>query len=554
MNATGELIAPYSYIAETSSNTATGNFYEGLAGVFDPATETWGFVDTSGELVIPYGYDDANSFSEGKAIVWNYSVTPEGMLRLLVTAIDRNGTELFAPRTDVLPASFTYSEGLVPVHESEGLEPLHGYLNEHGELAIPLQYGGARDFTNGLAAVSSRPTYEQPLYGFIDHSGRRAIPEVVASRHADAFATGDLVPYQDAASGLWGYYAKDGTIALEPQFSRAEVFSCGRAYVELADGTHAFIDEQGSVVFTMPYEIGTYTRYWNDTIVVKDPETNRYGYLDTNGNVAIPFSYSEANPFSGGSANFTWARTAETGEGVILAPDGTELIRGVERYDHAETDDYLWIRTGTADDGVSGVYDIYQLAPKSMPDFTDVDSSAWYMTGGWVEYVVQNGIMAGYPGNMFGPEDSVTRGQVATILYRHATGKTDETTDNNVATPFWDVPAGHYCAAAVEWAATAGVVNGNDDGSFNPDAPVTREALATMIARYAAYAGAESKPASGFGGLSGVEQVSGWASESVQWCIANGIINGRGDSIAAQDGATRAEMAKIATVLMRDVL
>ena len=93
---------------------------------------------------------------------------------------------------------------------------------------------------------------------------------------------------------------------------------------------------------------------------------------------------------------------------------------------------------------------------------------------------------------------------------------------------FTDVAEGSYYAAAVDWAAKNGIVNGVSETSFDPDAAITREQMAAILYRYAAY----------------------WELDvSMQWAVANGVINGT--SATTLEPAGTATRAQAATVLVR---
>ena len=201
-------------------------------------------------------------------------------------------------------------------------------------------------------------------------------------------------------------------------------------------------------------------------------------------------------------------------------------------------------------------------APTGTAAFTDLDKNAWYMRVGdnlgsfpgtdelYIEYAIDHGLMSGYDDGRFGPNDNVTRAQAATIIYRMATGKTAQTTDNNVSTAFTDVPRNAFYTAAVKWCADNNVVTGYGNGKFGPDDLVTREQLATMIARYCTdYKKlADNKvDISGFGDYA---RVSTWARDGLAYCNANKIITGYAgkNQIGPQDTATRCQMAKIIAV------
>ena len=180
--------------------------------------------------------------------------------------------------------------------------------------------------------------------------------------------------------------------------------------------------------------------------------------------------------------------------------------------------------------------------------FVDLIPTSWYHEP--IDYVLKRGIMDGMTDNMFGPEVTLTRAMVVTMLYAM-----DGKPSISNLSPFNDVVATDWFVNPVVWAADNGVVSGYDDGSFRPTNPVTREELATMLRSYAQY---RNKDTSASGDLSAfVDQstVSGWAAESVSWAVGHGIINGRsGNRIAPKGTATRAEAATMFTRLCQNVL
>ena len=109
--------------------------------------------------------------------------------------------------------------------------------------------------------------------------------------------------------------------------------------------------------------------------------------------------------------------------------------------------------------------------------FTDVPQSHWANEA--VGYVYENDLMNGVSATMFQPGGSLTRAMFVTILGRMA-GAEEESGESGFA----DVPAGRWYSAYVAWAAGEGIVDGTGNGCFSPNSPVTREQMATMIARY----------------------------------------------------------------------
>ncbi len=197
-------------------------------------------------------------------------------------------------------------------------------------------------------------------------------------------------------------------------------------------------------------------------------------------------------------------------------------------------------------DGVVGLVDVnFEVAAG------DVSLSDWYVTSGVYQYVNYNGIMGNYSGtNLFGPYDDITRGQVATILWRLAGEPAVEAED------FEDVDADDYYAAAIRWARSVGVVNGYQDADgeyrlFKPDNSVTREELAKMFERYAALVlnmDTETDCAL-LDEKVDASAVSPWARDVMGWAVDAGLISGvrvNGvDYLNPQNTAWRASMASM---------
>ncbi len=206
------------------------------------------------------------------------------------------------------------------------------------------------------------------------------------------------------------------------------------------------------------------------------------------------------------------------------------------------------------------------------PDrFVDVVESDWYQAeGGYIDFVSRNRIMEGKTAvdvPTFGIGENLTRGQVAVILYRLATGATALSTDNNVETSFTDVFAGDYYAAAVKWAADNKIVTGDTDGegnpvyTFRPNDYVKRQDLQLMIYRFANYYGIDASVDADavLGAYGHDDQPDPYAREAVAWCVDRKIVSGsiQPDGSRALDPygtALREQMAKITTVVWRDVL
>ena len=175
--------------------------------------------------------------------------------------------------------------------------------------------------------------------------------------------------------------------------------------------------------------------------------------------------------------------------------------------------------------------------------FRDVSLGAWYHKG--VDFVVRSNYMEGMGNGVFGVNAAITRGQIVTILYRME----GEPGVDGLENAFTDVKEGKFYTEAVLWAASQGIVEGNGDGTFKPEAAITREQLAAILYRYDGEQAVAEDVLSAF---SDAGKVSNFAKEAMNWAVANGLINGIGNGASATLSPTAsASRAQFATILMR---
>jgi hypothetical protein len=157
--------------------------------------------------------------------------------------------------------------------------------------------------------------------------------------------------------------------------------------------------------------------------------------------------------------------------------------------------------------------------------------------------VTARGIFNGIGDNLFNPDGTMTRAMFAAVLANiEGVDLSTYTTSR-----FTDVSVGTWYASAVEWAADMGIVNGVGDNRFNPDAEITREQMAVMLANYVWYK-QYILPQGQTGTFNDEASISSWALNSVKIIQAAGIIGGRpGNVFDPQGTATRAEVATIFT-------
>ena len=129
-----------------------------------------------------------------------------------------------------------------------------------------------------------------------------------------------------------------------------------------------------------------------------------------------------------------------------------------------------------------------QPAATSGSAFTDVADGAWYADA--VTWAAENGIVGGYGGGLFGPEDNITREQLAAILYRYAQTKGYDVSvgeDTNILGYTDALKISEYAIPAMKWACGAGVIMGVTKSALLPQGSATRAQVATMLMRFCEY-------------------------------------------------------------------
>jgi hypothetical protein len=251
----------------------------------NPSAERWGYLDTSGNVAIPFQFEWCSQFRERRAVI------AVGEKRGF---IDHSGTIVIEPRFG--PETNAFFEGLALAQLSNGK---CGYIDRDGAFAIEPRFDWGGCFSEGLAFVRVR--------------------------------------------GKYGFINKDGEYVVKPQFDHVEDFSCGYASVSFdgkkgRDGETFFIDKLGQRVrhlagagsfsegIAVDYEDGVYSLLRTDGSTVPLPGANyvsqyfccgriefyrfldggnleKHGYFDRDGNIALEPVFDDASTFVEGFAN-----------------------------------------------------------------------------------------------------------------------------------------------------------------------------------------------------------------------------------------------------------
>ena len=122
-------------------------------------------------------------------------------------------------------------------------------------------------------------------------------------------------------------------------------------------------------------------------------------------------------------------------------------------------------------------------APKGKNSFTDVEAGKWYADA--ITWTAENSIFAGYGKDKFGPDDPITREQLAAIFYRYADYKGYDLTVKGNLDKFRDADKiTDYAKTAMQWAVGSGLVKGKSGNLLDPQGTATRAEIAAMLHRF----------------------------------------------------------------------
>ena len=229
--------------------------------------------------------------------------------------------------------------------------------------------------------------------------------------------------------------------------------------------------KKGDIVTITPnpdagYEVGeiTVTDRNGDEVEVTKNADGSYSFKQPAGKVTIAVSYipADAGLSDVHSDSYYYDAVNWAAAKGITGGIGNGLFGPNQPCTRAQIVTFLWRAAGSPE-------------PKTMSSFSDVSADSYYAKA--VAWAVENGITVGTSSTTFSPDDTCTRAQSVTFLFR-ALGKLVDS-----KAKFSDVPTDSYYANAVAWAVENGVTNGIGDGLFGPDKSCTRAQIVTFLFR-----------------------------------------------------------------------
>lgn len=174
--------------------------------------------------------------------------------------------------------------------------------------------------------------------------------------------------------------------------------------------------------------------------------------------------------------------------------------------------------------------------------FADVKETDWFYAA--VQYAAANGFFSGTSATTFSPDGTMTRGMFVTVLARMAGVKAADysAADNG----FTDVSPDAYYAPFVTWAAQYGITGGTGEGTFSPNALITRQQMAVFFVKYFETMGVDYATGANITTQPGdLDQVADWAKDAVLKLWKQGLLSGDGKNFDPTGDASRAQAAAL---------
>ena len=183
----------------------------------------------------------------------------------------------------------------------------------------------------------------------------------------------------------------------------------------------------------------------------------------------------------------------------------------------------------------------------NVPDMTDIPSGSWYESA--VRYCLNNNYMNGESETKFNPNGTVSRAQMVQVLF-NLEGQPGLAGAPDV---FDDVDITDWYFRAVTWAKSKNIASGTSATTFDPNAPVTREQVATFFANYAKFKNNYSGAQSDLSKYSDRNKISAWAKENISWAVNYGLMSGTSETTLDPQGTCiRAQLAQFIKNYFKD--
>lgn len=514
------------------SSTISFDANGGTLGDSDGANRNVAEGECLGELATPTreGYEFGGWFTEKGA---GEQVSNQ--------TIPRGNATYYAHWLKVVDGSTYYVNPVVPEqsYTGEELEPAVS-VTKNGQ---SITEGYSVEYADNVNAGTATATVKvgSTVIGTASFDILKAVPEIFITSSEEALLGGGTVTLAVDGAPVEG----ELTVSCDDPSISVSKNEEGHYTAFLPNATK---DYTFTASYT-PKENGNYEKPENDATA-----TVRVSYYDPSYPVNI-----DGSDIAGGSVAAS-PTSAVSGQKVVLTP----------KADAGHVLGYLKVKDANGnelelEDNGDGSFSFEMPSGKvaveaSFPivTFPDVDYSQWYAPG--VDYMADKGLMTGYSDtSLFGVGRTLTRGELATILWRNACpeeARAYVAENAKDETGIAGSADGKFYTAAANWAVASGAITGivREDGSldFAAEENVTFEQLITVLARIGATDGEVAAAGADLSAFIDGANASAWSAPSLKWAADKGLVEGyqteAGSLLAPGEDVAR---ERVATVLMR---
>jgi hypothetical protein len=345
-----------------------------------------------------------------------------------------------------------------------------------------------------------------------------------------AFTTAQRVTLSNIPSGDTAFYTTDGS---DPTSSSTAIIYNGAFTVSQFEVIKVAVHDSivgWSDVALAAFDINSSTTPPSAPAISPD-----------GGAFTTPQSVTLGNIPDNGNANYTTDGSDPTSSSTAIIYNGAFTVSQSETIRAAVHDPAAgWSNAASA------AFTIKDM-PQNVSSLSFIDIPAGYWAYDAIDNLYTKGLVSGYPDNTFRPDEPITRAEFVAMLVKAL--------NLSVAKPdtpiFIDVAAGDWYYGPVETAVKANLVKGYANNEFLPNAPITRQEIAAILAQALGKADDDAANASAITGFTDDSRIAGWARGFVVETVKAGLLKGYPDgSFGPMSNTTRAEACAMISNLL----
>lgn len=545
-------------------------FYEGFAAV--KKNGKWGYIDKTGTVIVDFIYDDAGNFSEGFAIVGTREVSEYGDIISNLGIIDTNGNYTatsctksaginFQPEDNFIGEDIVFHNGFVAVNDTMG----HGHggalLNKNGNyVSLPNMEYGVRYVSpvnegyvvacdweyKVLFEITAQGNCNEVyrLYGDVTDIVGMNQGYLLARNYIDDETTGYYTSgygFYNLSSQQWHIDPQYHWVSILDIYGTNEVFGDLGLAMVMKDDVMGAVNKTGETVIPFIYE-----GLMRDTYGMIPYKTNGlWGYLDSNGDVAIPAQYDMVSFFGDNGLSVV----LQQGVASIVDTKGS-YVTGSEIVDVSA---YFQYESWSDTYYVTMIEDMVIVRENGLVGYGKIDYSPNLPTeadmSGWAVDLVVESIEADlvpvslqtlYTKNISRSDFAhLAVESLAVIMGTDVNSLVLGRTGKELTAHISDYPFVDCSDASVVAASALGIVFGKGDGIFDPYTEITRQEAAIMLKNMVSVAGGDMSNAPDTS-VFDADDIQSWAKEAVNYVNSVNIMGTVGENLfSPYSGYTR---------------